>query len=213
MWFSGIYTVVAQNDKMRNVAHLTPLCPMPRLWKGYSHKNKQSCSPVHVCKHKTSTTDKGTDCRSTPLANQRGGYERRVHNKQNDLQAKRMSLFIASFIRPQATSVTSCQTRFYSQLVDFSAAINSVDPRRLWFGGPRWLWRKPTDVGRRDVKPRLVDIKGSGGLLQKNHCVWVDFLHCMFGGPPWIPWEMMTDWFISPRIKEHLLLLDIRPIK
>lgn len=55
---------------------------------------------------------------------------------------KRMSLFIASFIRPPATSVTSRQTGFYSRLVDFSAAINSADPRRPRLRGPRWLWRK-----------------------------------------------------------------------
>lgn len=110
-----------------------------------------------------------------------------------------MSLFIASFIRLQATSVTSCQTSFYSQLVDFSGAINSVDLWRPWFRSPRWLWRKATDVSRRNAKPSLVDIKGSSGLLQKNHCVWVDFLYCRgwlnvlpVWGPLGIPWEMMT---------------------
>lgn len=112
---------------------------------------------------------------------------------------KRMSLFIASFIRPQAMSVTSCQTRFYSRLVDFSGAINPADLQRPLLGGPRWLWRKPTDVGRRNVKPSLVDIKGSGGLLQKNHCVWVYFLYgrgwldvLPVWEPSQVPREMMT---------------------
>lgn len=53
------------------------------------------------------------------------------------LRPKRMSLFIASFIRPQVMSVTSCQTKFYSQLVDFSGAINFVDLQRPWLAGPR----------------------------------------------------------------------------
>ncbi len=111
----------------------------------------------------------------------------------------RPSLFIASFIRPQAMSVPSCQTRFYSHFVDFSSAINSGDLQRPRLGGPRWFWRKPTDVGRRNIEPRLVDIKGSGELLQKNHCVWVDFLYgrswldvLPVWEPLWIPWEMMT---------------------
>lgn len=87
---------------------------------------------------------------------------------------KRMSLFITWFIRHQAMSVTS---RFYSQLVDFSGAINSANPWSALLGGPRWLWRKPTDVGWRTVKSSPVDVKGKGELLQKNHCVWVNFLH------------------------------------
>lgn len=109
---------------------------MPCLSKGYSHKNKQSCATVHVGKHKTSTTDKGAEhhCRSALLANQHGGYDRHVQSRQNDLKAKTESLFIVSFIRPQAMSVTSCRTRFYSQLVDFSGAINPVDPRRPRLG-------------------------------------------------------------------------------
>lgn len=133
------------------------------LKKGYSHKNKQSRSPVHVCKHETSTTDKGAERGSTLFANQHRGCDRRVQGRQNDLQAKRMSLFIASFIRLQAMSVTSCQTRFNSQHVDVSVAINFVDPRRpsrrsqvtleeadkTWAGGttsPAW-WTLKAAVG------------------------------------------------------------------
>lgn len=145
----AVYTVCSrtkwQNEKSSS---LDPFMSHAQtLKKGYSHKNKQSRSPVHVRKHKTSTTDKGAERGSTLFANQHRGCDRRVQGRQNDLQAKRMSLFIASFIRLQAMSVTSCQTRFNSQHVDVSAAINFVDPRRPWLGGPRWLWRKPTKRG------------------------------------------------------------------
>lgn len=134
--------------------------------------------------------------------------------------SKRMSLFIASFIRGRAASLTSCQTRFYGQLVDFSVAINSSDPLSgpspLPHSGPRWPWRKPTDVGRRDTRPGPVDIKGSGRLLQKNHCVWVNFLQCIHGeegrSAP-ILGEMTTNCLISPGIREHLPLWAAWPHK
>lgn len=83
-----------------------------------------------------------------------------------------------------------------------SLLINSVDLCGPRLQGPRWLCRKPTDVGWRNVEPRLMDIKGSSGLLQNNRCVWVDFLYrkvCLdvppvLGG---LCWSLRRWWQIS----------------
>lgn len=80
--------------------------------------------------------------------------------RRGDCGAKRMSLFIASLIRRRAASLTSCQTRFYGQLVDSTAAINSPDPpvpapRRVPgdCGGSRQTWAGGTSSrARRTLK-------------------------------------------------------------
>ena len=97
---------------------------------------------------------------------------------------KWMSLFITSFIRHQAMSViiTPYQTRLYSQLVDFSGAINSADPWCPLLGGPRWLRRKPTDVGRRTVKSSPVEVKESWRVSQLSVSQGVELMFCLFGG-------------------------------
>lgn len=162
------------------------------------------------------------DCRqrsgSTPLANQSGGCDRRVHSEHADFWAKRMSLFIASLYQTPSRVCYIMSDKVLWPTCRFLRCDKLPwPPLRPQLRGPRWLWRKPTDVGRRDVKPGLVDIKGSGGLLQKNHCVWVNFLQCIYweggGVARRIPREMMTDWFISRGIREHLPLLAIWPVK
>lgn len=117
--------------------------------------------------------------RSTPLTNQRGGCDLPRPQRARRLGAKRMSLFIASLIRRRAASLTSCQTRFYGQLVDFSAAINSPDPpprqvpgdcggsRQTWAGGTsspaRCTLKAAAGSSRRIIACELTSCNASTG--------------------------------------------------
>lgn len=78
-----MYCTVGPNAKSEKWSSVDLFMSYTQSLKGYSHKNKQSGSAVHVCKHKTSTSDKGADlCRSALLANQHGGYDRCVQREQ-----------------------------------------------------------------------------------------------------------------------------------
>lgn len=100
---------MGQNEKSRR---LDPFISHAHTLKTDIATKTNNHTLLYVYKHETSTTDKGAERGSTLLANQHRGYEHCVQGEQNDLQAKRMSLFIASIIRLQATSVTPCQTKF-----------------------------------------------------------------------------------------------------
>lgn len=69
------------------------------------------------------------------------------------------------------TYIMYCKTRFNSQLLDHSGAINSGDPCKPLLRGPKWLWRKPAGLELSMVLQPAVRFSTRITACESNSCM------------------------------------------